>query len=72
MLVVEYYLYNASNLKEKFGTIFLQMHSNFVPKDFERVVNFAESWQKEIPLAKEFRHTNGITTRLWLNICFSY
>jgi len=47
MLVVEYYLYNASNLKEKFGTIFLQMHSNFVPKDFERVVNFAESWQKK-------------------------
>jgi len=56
--VVEHYLYNASNLKEKLGTIFLQMHSNFKPKDFDRVVRFAESWPKEIPLAIEFRHTD--------------
>lgn len=56
--VVENYLYNASNLQEKLGTIFLQMHNNFAPKDFERVVNFVENWPKEIPLAIEFRHTN--------------
>ncbi|MCF7568694.1 DUF72 domain-containing protein [Sabulilitoribacter arenilitoris] len=56
--VVENYLYNASNLKEKLGTIFLQMHSNFTPKDFDRVVNFVENWPKEISLAIEFRHTN--------------
>ncbi|MCB4808506.1 DUF72 domain-containing protein [Tamlana sp. 62-3] len=56
--VVEHYLYNASNLKEKLGTIFLQMHNNFAPKDFDRVVAFAESWPKQIPLAMEFRHTN--------------
>jgi uncharacterized protein YecE (DUF72 family) len=56
--VVENYLYNASNLKEKLGTIFLQMHNNFAPKDFQRVVNFVENWPKEIPLAIEFRHTN--------------
>ena len=56
--VVENYLYNASNLKEKLGTIFLQMHSNFTPKDFDRVVAFAESWPKEIPLSMEFRHTD--------------
>ena len=55
--VVENYLYNASNLKEKLGTIFLQMHDNFAPKDFNRVVAFVESWPKEIPLAVEFRHT---------------
>jgi len=41
--VVENYLYNASNLKEKLGTIFLQMHSNFAPKDFDRVISFVES-----------------------------
>jgi len=51
-------LYSAVNLKEKLGTIFLQMHSNFAPKDFDRVVNFVESWPKQIPLAIEFRHTN--------------
>ncbi len=56
--IVEHYLYNASNLKEKLGTVFLQMHSNFAPKDFDRVVAFAENWPKEVPLAIEFRHTN--------------
>ncbi|WP_460218890.1 DUF72 domain-containing protein [Psychroserpens sp. MEBiC05023] len=56
--VVEDYLYNARHLKEKLGTIFLQMHSNFTPKDFDRVVHFIEQWPKEVPLAVEFRHTN--------------
>ncbi|WP_299228236.1 DUF72 domain-containing protein [uncultured Psychroserpens sp.] len=56
--VVENYLYNASNLKEKLGTIFLQMHTNFAPKDFDRVVHFVENWPKTVPLAIEFRHTN--------------
>ncbi len=55
--VVEHYLYNASNLNEKLGTVFLQMHSNFAPKDFDRVVFFVENWPKTIPLAVEFRHT---------------
>jgi len=55
--VVRHYLNNVSNLKEKLGTIFLQMHSNFAPKDFNRVIAFAENWPKEIPLAIEFRHT---------------
>ncbi|MEC3908092.1 DUF72 domain-containing protein [Tamlana sp. 2201CG12-4] len=56
--VVEHYLYNAANLKEKLGTIFLQMHSNFAPKNFDKVVSFVEAWPGEIPLAMEFRHTN--------------
>ncbi len=56
--VVDNYLASAINLKEKLGCVFLQMHSNFAPKDFDRVVNFAESWPKEVPLAIEFRHTN--------------
>ena len=56
--VVEHYLNNAAHLKEKLGTVFLQMHSNFSPKDFDRVVEFIESWPKTIPLAVEFRHTD--------------
>ena len=56
--IVEHYLYNAANLKDKLGTIFLQMHNNFTPKDFDRVVNFIEEWPKEVSLAIEFRHTN--------------
>ena len=56
--VVNDYINNASNLKEKLGTIFLQMHNNFAPKDFDKVIDFVESWPKEIPLAIEFRHTD--------------
>ncbi len=56
--VVEHYLYSAVNLKEKLGAVFLQMHNNFAPKDFDRVANFIESWPKAIPLAVEFRHTD--------------
>lgn len=56
--VVDNYLYSAVNLQEKLGTIFLQMHNNFAPKDFNRVVSFIEGWPKEIPLAVEFRHTD--------------
>lgn len=56
--VVDNYLYSTVNLKEKLGCVFLQMHNNFAPKDFDRVINFAESWPKEVPLAVEFRHTD--------------
>ena len=55
---IKNYVYAASNLKEKLGTVFLQMHSNFAPKDMDRVAAFAESWPKSIPLAIEFRHTD--------------
>jgi len=55
---VDAYLDAASNLKEKLGTIFLQMHNNFGPKNWDRVVRFVEYWPKEFPLALEFRHTD--------------
>ncbi|BFP43082.1 hypothetical protein FGF1_39270 [Flavobacteriaceae bacterium GF1] len=55
---VDAYLDAASNLKEKLGTIFLQMHNNFGPKNWDRVVSFVEYWPKEFPLAIEFRHTD--------------
>ena len=40
------------------GTIFLQMHNNFGPKNWDRVVRFVEYWPKEFSLAIEFRHTD--------------
>lgn len=54
--VVNSYLYNFSNLKEKLGTIFLQMHTNFGPKNFDTLHNFIASWPKDISLAVECRH----------------
>ena len=56
--VLESYLEVTSLLKEKLGTIFLQMHNNFSPKDWNRVVYFVENWPKEFRLAMEFRHTD--------------
>jgi len=55
---IKNYVYAASNLQEKLGTIFLQMNNNFAPKDMDRVIAFAENWPKSIPLAIEFRHTD--------------
>ena len=56
--IVDRYLEVTSLLKEKLGTIFLQMHNNFNPKNWDRVVRFVEFWPKEFPLAMEFRHTD--------------
>lgn len=56
--IVDRYLEATANLGDKLGTIFLQMHNNFGPKNWDRVVQFAEYWPKEFPLAMEFRHTD--------------
>ncbi len=56
--VADRYLEVTSLLKEKLGTIFLQLHNNFGPKNWDRVVHFVEYWPKEFPLAMEFRHTD--------------
>ncbi|MBI3135419.1 MAG: DUF72 domain-containing protein [Bacteroidetes bacterium] len=56
--LADVYVDAVVHLKEKLGCVFLQLHNNFAPKDFDRVVHFAEYWPKEIPLAIEFRHTN--------------
>ena len=56
--IVEHNVANMSHLHEKLGMPFLQMHDNFGPKDFDRVVAFVENWTYEVPLAIEFRHTD--------------
>lgn len=48
---------NMSHLCDKLGMPFLQLHNNFGPKDFDRIVSFVESWTYEVPLAIECRHT---------------
>jgi len=56
--IIDEYLNVTSNLKDKLGTIFLQMHGNFGPKNWDRVVRFVEYWPKEFRLSMEFRHTD--------------
>lgn len=52
------YVDHVLMLQEKLGTVFLQMHNNFQPKDFDRVDNFVNHWPADIPIAFEFRHTD--------------
>ena len=59
--IADRYLAVTSQLKEKLGTIFLQMHNNFGPKNWDRVQQFVEYWPKEFSLAMEFRHTDWFT-----------
>ncbi|HCC93984.1 MAG TPA: DUF72 domain-containing protein [Flavobacteriaceae bacterium] len=50
------YLDAVALFEEKLGMIFLQMHENFAPKDFERLENFIQNFPKGYPLAVELRH----------------
>lgn len=54
--VVDRYLEATSLLREKLGTIFLQLHATFSPKYWDRIVRFVRYWPKEFSLAIEFRH----------------
>lgn len=56
--VVQHNVANMSHLREKLEMPFLQMRDDFGPKDFDRVVTFAENWTDKVPLAMEFRHTD--------------
>lgn len=49
------------NFDEKLGMVFLQLHDNFKPKDYERLETFVKDWPKEVPLAIELRNTEWFT-----------
>lgn len=55
--VVTNYATSIMNFGERLGMVFLQLHDNFKPKDFDRVEKFVKDWPKEIPLAVEVRST---------------
>ncbi len=45
-----------SNFEEKLGMVFLQLHDNFKPKDFDRLKTLVEEFPKAIPLGIELRN----------------
>ena len=49
------------NFDEKLGMVFLQLHDNFKPKNYERLEKFVQDWPKEVPLAIELRNTEWFT-----------
>lgn len=53
---VEEYCDAVAGLEEKLGMVFLQMHDNFKPRDFDRVIKFIDEFPKVIPLAIEVRN----------------
>ncbi|MES2592322.1 MAG: DUF72 domain-containing protein [Bacteroidota bacterium] len=54
---------SVAGLEEKLGMIFLQMHDNFKPKDFERLEKFVTEFPKGVPLAIELRNTEWFNTK---------
>lgn len=58
------------NFDEKLGMVFLQLHDNFKPKDYERLEKFVKDWPKEVPLAIELRNTEWfIDEEVFNTIC---
>ena len=55
--VVTQFATSVLNFDEKLGMVFLQLHDNFKPKNYERLEKFVKEWPKEVPLAIEVRNT---------------
>jgi len=54
--VVDSYCDAIVHFEEKLGSVFLQMHENFAPKQFDHLHRFIERFPGEIPLAVEVRN----------------
>ncbi len=55
--VVTQFATSVMNFDEKLGMVFLQLHDNFKPKDYDRLEKFVKEWPQELPLAIELRNT---------------
>lgn len=55
--IVTQYANNILRFKEKLGTVFLQLHDAFSPREFGKLNTFIEKWPQEIPLAVEVRNS---------------
>ena len=53
----EDFCHSVSALEEKLGMVFLQMHDNFKPKDYDKLEKFVLEFPKDTPLAIELRNT---------------
>lgn len=53
--------------EDKLGMIFLQMHENFKPKDFDRLQKFIEEFPKGFPLAVEVRNEEWFANKTIFN-----
>lgn len=64
---VDLYIHSISSLEHKLGGVFLQMHQNFSPQNWERLQAFIAYWPKAYPLAVELRHSGWYDDPVVLN-----
>lgn len=62
--VVTQYVTSIMNFEEQLGMVFLQLHDNFKPKDFDRLEKFIQEWPREIPLAVELRNQEWFSDKV--------
>jgi uncharacterized protein YecE (DUF72 family) len=55
-VLVNDYCNTVSNFGDKLGMVFLQLHDNFKPKDFERLQKVLSEFPKGVPLGVEVRN----------------
>lgn len=53
---VEIFCNSIKGFEDRLGTVFMQLHENFAPKDFSLLKNFVQKFPVDIPLAIELRN----------------
>lgn len=67
---LEQYCDAISHFEEKLGMVFMQLHDNFAPKDFDRLKGVLENFPKGIPLAVEVRNASWFSDKsVWNQYC---
>lgn len=56
--LTETFINNAVALKDKLGSIFLQMNETYEPSEFYKLKDFISTWPTQVPLVLELRHPN--------------
>lgn len=68
--LTETYCNAIANFEEKLGSIFLQLHDNFSPKEFEKLEKFIKEFPKGMPLAVEVRNATWFEDAVtWKAFC---
>src|SRR5690606_26497198 len=49
--------------EEQLGAVFLQLHDNFHPKNFDRLIHFIQNFPKAFPLAVEVRNEDWFNNK---------
>lgn len=66
----EEYCNAIANFEEKLGMVFLQLHENFSPREYEKLQIFIKQFPASIPLTIELRNPEWFKDeKIWLDYC---